>query len=392
MPLRVLHIITDLSADGAQRTLLRLVSGLDPACFENRVISLADGGPLFGKFDAIGIPVESLSICRRPLADLRSLAHLLSAVEQFQPDLIHGWMYHGNLAAFVASRLARTRSRVLWNIRRCLYEQPGEKLLTRGVVRLGAILSSLVEKIIYCVDVSADQHEAIGYSSSRRLVIPNGFDTDVFKPNDFARVMLRGLIGASPGARIVGICGRYHPQKDFSTFLRAAKEVSRVHPETHFVMIGRNLDSDNHELGGLIRALGPSRYVHLLGERHDLPSLLPGIDVFCSSSANEGFSNVVGEALSCGLPCVVTDAGASKELVEGIGIVVGRYDPEALASALSVILQLPTQSLKELGSQGRERIIRRYSYASMVSAYQSLYMQQLLPETLPLRSTISKAA
>ena len=131
--IKLLHCITDLSPDGAQRALLRVVTNLTHSEFESTVVSLGSGGHLVERFREAGVTVHQLNV-KRGIPGPRVLLALRSIIKQLEPDVIHGWMYHGNLAATVGAALAGSRAQVLWNIRRCLYESAADRRLTRWVI------------------------------------------------------------------------------------------------------------------------------------------------------------------------------------------------------------------------------------------------------------------
>lgn len=370
--IKLLHCITDLSPDGAQRTLLRLVESLPSDGFQHRVVTLAAGGHLVERFKEIGVPVVPLGM-KRGIPGVNGLLRLRSEIMRYKPDVIQGWMYHGNVAATIGAASTKASSRVVWNIRRALYDSREDKLLTRAVIKVGALLSSQPAKIIYCVRVAADQHEALGFDRSKRVLIPNGFDTSKFAPQIGARESLRTGIGVGSETPVVVIAGRYHPQKDFPTFVKSFQIVLQAVPGVRAVLVGRGVDENCEELKELIKKLKIEKNVHLLGERQDLPAILAGADLFCSSSINEGFSNVVSEAMASGLPCVATDAGASREIVEGIGVVVDRRDVQGLAEGMVSVLRKPLEERRAMGVTSRERIVDQYSLESMIRKYEELY-------------------
>src|SRR4028119_712907 len=103
---------------------------------------------------------------------------------------------------------------------------------------------------------------------------------------------------------------RYHAMKDQANFLRAAALLLKEHPDVHFILAGQGIERENQTLYELIRELGISQQTHLLGERNDMPCLTAALDIASlSSSYGEGFPLAVGEAMSCAVPCVVTDIG-----------------------------------------------------------------------------------
>ncbi len=370
--IKVLHCITDLSPDGAQRTLLRLVASLERAGFESQVVCLAGRGTLSSEFETTGFPVLELGM-HRGIPSLAGLAKLRGVIKGWRPHVVQGWMYHANIAALIATKISGIAAPVVWNVRRCLYDLSRDRFGTRLAIRAGARLSPWVSRIVYCVELAAVQHESLGFDPHRRLVVPNGVDMSKFKRIGTARSALRRELGLPDGCLVVGAIGRYHPQKDFEGFLRAAAAVVRGGSNAHFVLVGRGVSGDNRRLTTLASELGISRCVHLLGERHDISTVMSGLDVFASSSSNEGFSNVLAEAMACEVPCVATDVGAAQEVLYGVGRLVPPEEPLALGAAIAEMLALKVEKRAEIGLRARTRITQRYSVERMVERYAQLY-------------------
>jgi glycosyltransferase involved in cell wall biosynthesis len=205
-------------------------------------------------------------------------------------------------------------------------------------------------------------------------VIPNGIDADVFAPSFEARASVRSELGLPAEALVIGMVGRYHRMKDHANFLRAAVSVSETHPEAHFILAGRGVDGDNRELRGLIDELGLSRRTHLLGQRHDVPRLTAALDVFTLSSRyGESFPNVIGEAMACAVPCVVTDLGDAAWIVGDTGRVVPPGDSDALARAWAEMIALGAEGRATLGRAALSRVGELFPVKSVVRRYEALY-------------------
>lgn len=370
--IKVLHCITDLSPDGAQRTLLKLIPLLERAGIESRVVCLTGKGSLSTAFESAGFPPIDLGMYRRIPSPV-ALMKLRAVIKEWQPHLVQGWMYHANVAALIATKMSGTATPVLWNVRRCLYDISRDRFGTRLTIRAGARLSRWVSRIMYCVELAALQHEQRGFDPHHRVVIPNGVDMARFKPMYAARGALRRELGVPDDCLVVGAVGRYHPQKDFEGFLRAAAAVAWGGSNAHFILVGRGVSRDNLRLMRLASELGISRCVHLLGEREDIPEIMSGLDLFVSSSNNEGFSNVLAEAMASGLPCVATDVGGAREVLCGIGRLVPSEEPLVLGVAISEMLSLSAEERAEIGLRARTRIGQRYSVERMVERYAHLY-------------------
>ena len=155
--MKVLHIITGLGVGGAETTLLKLLQTMDRTRFQPIVISLMSGGDLRQKIEQLGIKTYSLNM-HRGLPFTKSVLLLRSIVNNENPDLIQGWMYHGNLAGLLAQKYSSRPVGLIWNVRQCIYELTTEKRLTRWLIKLGAKLSYKPDHIIYNAAMSMRQH------------------------------------------------------------------------------------------------------------------------------------------------------------------------------------------------------------------------------------------
>jgi glycosyltransferase involved in cell wall biosynthesis len=282
-------------------------------------------------------------------------------------------MYHGSLAAQIAAAFAHERPAVLWSVHQSLYSFDYEKRLTALVIKSNARLSRAPRKIVYVSKTSAAQHEAIGYKKERSLVFHPGFDTETFAPSDEARRSLRRELRLDENAILVGLIGRYHPVKDHDNYLRAAQMISRKHPQVRFVMCGKEVDHQNADLLALIKKRRLENRTILLGERADIEHIIPALDILASSSRSEGFPNVVGEAMSAGVPCVVTAVSDLPDIVGETGRVVPPGDSAALGEGIEELIAIGKAGRQALGAAARARVIQRYSVASSVAQFEEVY-------------------
>jgi glycosyltransferase involved in cell wall biosynthesis len=282
-------------------------------------------------------------------------------------------MYHGNLAAVAARYLVRRRAIVGWNVRHSLYDLSLEKPMTQKVIRTGRFLSAAVDSLLYNSNISRSQHEDFGFSRDSGLVIPNGINVEQFSRSSGSRDQQRTFLGIPAEAKVVGHIARLHPMKDHAAFLRAAVDLACQYPETHFLLIGRDVSIENKPLQQLIPGQVRNRF-HLLGERSNIPELMSAMDIFCLSSAwGEGFPNVIGEAMSTGLPCVATDVGDSAIVIGDTGVVVPPRNEKALAAGIERLLTMRPDDRHRLGSSARARIKENYELGAIVRQYVALY-------------------
>ena len=218
------------------------------------------------------------------------------------------------------------------------------------------------------------QHERIGFKKSSSLVIPNGFELDIFKPDAELRKQGRIKLNIPPDFLLIGYVARFHPMKDHATMFRAVRKVVDERCNTRFVFVGRQMNIRNAEVTALIEALKLEKYVILLGERSDLNRIMNTFDLLVSSSAwGEGFPNVVGEAMATGIPCVVTDVGDSSHVVGEFGAVVPPANSSILADTILDVLASEEKSFKDLATQRRKRIASLFSAEQVSDSYLELY-------------------
>ena len=340
------------------------------------MVSLGSAATIGPRISELGIPVHAVGVrdSRNPFR----LLSLVPLVRRINPHLIIGWMYHGNLAASLAAVAAPGHVPVFWNIQQSLYDISSERHPTAALIRLGVPVSRQPSAIIYNTLVGAQQHEAFGYCSTKRIIIPTGFDYLQFRPDADVRRQVRAELGLSEDAVLIGLIARYHPMKDHAGFLKAASLVVRSRPEVRFLLSGMRVNSNEPVFRNLLREHNLENRVLLLGERKDMPRITAALDIACSASAwGEGFSNAVGEAMACGVPCVVTDVGDSAYLVSDTGLAVPPRQPEAFAKALSQLVSGGSSWRQQLGQAARQRIETEFSLASVASRYEEIYRNSL---------------
>ena len=384
--IRVVFVLTALTLGGAEMMLWKLLSRIDRERFDPYIVGLsARSDSMLDRFREIDVPCELLGMRPRLDAAWRVL-HLARALRTIRPHIVQGWLYHANVAATIAAAVTRIKAPVLWNIRGTLPSPAEKNWRSSLVIRLSGLLSSSPTRIINNSFASAAEHEQrLGYPKRTCIVLANGFDTDLFCPSTEARNAMRGELGISPHALVVGLVGRYHQMKDHPNFLRAAAALKSTHPDACFLLAGTGVDSGNAVLNELLASLGLSRRVKLLGRRHDMHRVTAALDIACSASAyGEGFPNVIGEAMSCAIPCAVTDVGDSARIVADTGKVVAPCEPHALARAIAELADLGSEARHALGIRARERIVQHFSLDAIVRQYEEVYARLHAEQARPV--------
>jgi glycosyltransferase involved in cell wall biosynthesis len=370
--------------NGAQMMLYKLLSRTDQNRFEPVVVTLMEGGVVMDKIHDLGVPIHIVDMSGGK-SYFSALWRLSSLLQSLHPDIIQGWMYHGNMALTLCNLSTLKKIPLIWNIRHSLYNLKYESKRTALIIRAGAILSRSPQKIIYNSRKSAEQHENLGYVADRTSVIPNGFDCSLFKPSLSARTKLNKELGIGNQNIVIGLMGRYHPMKDHANFIKAAELVANRFDNVRFVLAGSGMDSNNTAISELITRHGVMNKFFLLGERKDISYLTAALDIACSSSSyGEAFPNVIGEAMACGVPCVVTDVGDSAWIVGDAGKAVPVRNAEELANALTRLIDAGPEERSRLGNRARKRITNHFSLEKITHQYEALY-EGLIGWENPLR-------
>lgn len=372
---KILHVISGLDTGGAERALYNLLQGGLAEDFDCQVVSLKDKGTFGPRLEALGVPVICLGM-RPGLPSAGIVNRLKRVARDFRPDIVQGWMYHGNLAGLLARRLAPGRPVLAWNIRHSLYDIALERPLIRVVIRAGRLCSVRPEKILYNSRVSRQQHEAFGFRHEHGQVIPNGIDVDGFRFSGAARQRIRQGLDIAEDAVVIGHVARFHPMKDHGLFLEAAAKVAARFRNVHILMAGRGVEYGTEFFARAIPADLRARF-HLLGEREDVADLMCAMDIYSSSSYGEAFPNVLGEAMSVGLPCVATDVGDSGLVVGDTGLLTRAGDPAGFGKGLMTLIEMPREERLHLGRRARARIVENFSLPATVGQYKRLYSEML---------------
>lgn len=363
--IHIAFVIHSLARGGAQRQLIELVRGLSKQQFRISVITLYDGGAFAGELANVpGIQLYSLAKQgRRDIFGFLWRAWIL--LRRLRPDILHGYMNVANELCLLMGRAVGAR--VVWGLRASNMALEHYDWAAALAFTVGARLSRFVDAIIANSHAGKSYHTLNGYTPTRMRVIPNGIDTDRFRPDPQARRQIRMAWGLSDKETAIGIIARLDPMKDYPTFLRAAALLARAHPQARFVCVGDGPPDYTRELQALAEQLGLDANVLWVGAQDDMLAIYNGLDIATSSSAfGEGFSNAIAEAAACGVLCVATDVGDSAIIVQEAAQIIPPGNPDALAAAWSSMLTYGDETRTMIATRARARIVAQYSTKALI--------------------------
>ena len=368
----VVHVITGLRRAGAETMLAKLLEVMDAERFRQTVVVLKDKGELGARIEQTGaqvIPLNMTGVFDLP----RVVWQMRAFLKKAKPHIVQTWLYHADFVGTLAAQ-AVSGSRLIWNVRCSNMNFQDYNPTTRMICSLLARMSAVPDLVICNSLTGQKAHSELGYHPRAWRILPNGFDTERFRPDAERAAAFRKSLEVDASTPLIGLPARLDPMKDQDSFLNAAVLLAKHIPEARFVLIGRGLSSDNAEILERIAARGLDGRVHLLGERSDMETVMAGLDIVTLCSAyGEGFPNVLGEALSCGALCVATDVGDSALIVGPHGRIIPPRRAEDLAAAWHEILALGPEIRKKMGIQARRHVIEHYSLPAIGKAYENLY-------------------
>ena len=377
---RILFLIPSLVANGAERQLYELARCMDPDRFEVHLVVYYDPGQEENLWaDAARLPhvrLHSLHKRRGALGYLTALPRLLGLILSTRAQVLHGYM-DGNLPLLLLGRLLGKP--VVWGIRRTSKDQSRSSPLSNRLLKAGIWCSRFVDLIIFNSEAGRTNHAAMGMRAARMEVVVNGFDVARFRPDPAQGAAQREAWSIPAGAPLIGIVARFNPVKDHPTFIRAAARLAQSWPGARFVCVGEGPGPYLASLRELAASLGIADRVLFPAGHLGMTAVYNALSFLVLSSSDEGFPNVLGEAMACGVPCVTTRVGDAQALVGPFGLVVEPGDAPAIAEALTVLLEEPAQARADRAQASRARICATFSVEALARNTERLLSSLVAP-------------
>lgn len=366
--LKVMHVINSMAVGGTENGVLNLATRLVDG-FEHHLCCIRNyDAELVHRFQLQQVTALNLRHSRLSCF----VPQLVTAIRSYRPDIVHSRNW-GAIESVFAARLARIpvviHSEHGYEID-VLSKTPLRQRWTRRLACAAADAFFTVSRDL------RDFHAAqAGIPVERIQVLYNGVDSHHFAPNQGLRMKMRDEHRIAPEDFVVGAVGRAVAIKDYKTVIRALGALSRKRVPFKLLLAG-----DGPELPGLVAlaesvpGVGPNFLA--LGRRSDVPELLAGMDVFVQTSLREGMSNTLLEAMSTGLPAVVTSVGGNPEIVENgrTGWLFRPGDVEHLSNLL-MKLAADRNLGAEVGRAARLQVEKMFSQQRMLESYRELYSE-----------------
>jgi glycosyltransferase involved in cell wall biosynthesis len=369
----ILLFIRSLGRGGAERQLVLLARKLHGMGYNVKVAVLYLEGPFTQELLDAGIPIINFRKGGRhdffPV-----LKRIMRYIKANKPLIINSYMPAENvLASCLKPWIRRHGGSLFCGLRIAQFDPLSYGLPTWLLYKAQNLLLSCADGVI-SNSAKACRELRFWIPTGRCVVVPNGIEVEKFAPSPSARKSQRQAWGLSELHVAIGVVGRLDPQKNHKLALDALARLTPHHPEIRLVIIGEGQADYRSNLCQYATAIGLDDRLIWAGGIGNMAEAYSSLDLLCSASIAEGFPNVVGEAMSAGLPCVVTDVGDCRELVGDCGWVVAGDDPAALANALaSAIAQLPHWD----ADRPRQRIRANFSVEKLAERTLAAYSPYL---------------
>jgi glycosyltransferase involved in cell wall biosynthesis len=360
----IVHVLGSLEVGGGEQVALNLATGQVALGHRVHVVSLAEGahGPHAANFRNAGAVVHRVTK-RGPSVDPSLSLRLALLFSRLRANFVHT---HNPLPLIYGAGAARFAGAVV------VHTKHGRDQATRRQRLLRRFLGSSPHAIVGVSKQTAEEVVTQGECRKERVhVISNGIDLDRYGPSPECRANLRNQLGIPADAVVVGTVGRMSEIKNQPLLVRAMAPY--LGPGLQLVIAG---DGDHRSVvEGAVGELRNPQFVHLLGQRLDVPRVLPAFDIFALSSRSEGLPMVLPEAMACELPLVCTSVGGVPEVVgSDVGFLVAEGDAKAFGTQLQALAADPALR-HQLGTRARAVALQRYSAQAMLGAYMALYEQ-----------------
>ena len=370
-PIQLALVLDETFVGGVELLMLDVFKNFDPDVVQPRLVCLRSAGPLAEDYRAAGFSVEVIPPAGR--FDPRRLLRLMNALGKESTDAV--LVTHHHRASLALGRLAARLSGVPVTL--VAAHDMDLTMIGKRVLPSWAVATLSASSALVLLSPSQGEYlhreEHVGrrpWSRPREVVIPNGVTTNPL-PDAAERAAARARLSLGPDDFVVGIVARLSAQKAHQVLFEAFAGLRREHPNARLVVVGGG--EREQELRALVARLGLADSVVFTGIRRDVPALLPAFDVSCLSSVHEGVPLAAIESMAAGIPLVVTDCGALRDIItdgeQGYLVPVG--DSSTMCTRL-VRLAASADLRQRLGLSARARVEEMFRVDQTARGYESL--------------------
>ena len=361
--IQVLRIVIGLNQGGVQQAVLNLARNLDRSKFNLIVCAIENGGLIGNEIIDSGTNVIVLGFKRQPI---KTILALIKIIKANRIDIVHASSYHPSLYGRIAAIVSRAP--VIISYEHVIFDhfRPVRAFLnkclnhfTHGYTAVSRAVSDQVIKWY-------------GYSKSKVYVLYNGVDTSKFSLKSSAATA-KNMLGLDPKTLVISMICRLDLSKGHKYFFEA---ITRLQGKRNLQFIVVGSGPDEAAIIALAKAYGLEKSIRFLGIRRDINVCMNATDIFCFPTLQEGFSNVLLEAMSSGCAIVASDFSSNIEVLrhKKNGLIVEMRNAEQLSKAIQQYIDSPGLR-KKMGFEARTTIEKSFSVDMYSKRIEYIYLK-----------------
>ena len=369
--MKILNVITDLAMGGTEITLEKIIK-FDS---ENRhiILCLNEDRPVGTRLRKNGIEILDLKI-KNLFSTFSSIYKIINFLRKNKNiDVIQGWMYHGNIVAFLINIFLKKK--LIWNIRQSLDNVIVEKKLTQRIIYFSKYFSKSknLSKIIYNSEKAQNDHEKIGFNQKKSVLIFNGYSSQSLIHKSYYRDEFIDKMKLPKNIKIVGHVARLHPVKDHVNFILASQKILKQDLNYFFIMVGREVNCE--KIKNILQNLKITKNFLLIDELKNPSDYFRIFDLTVNSSWAEAFPNVVAESIINYTPCIATKVGdADRILNYDKNFLVPPRNPLMLYDCIIKYFNLDEKTKSKKINLLNKYITEKFSLENLIKNYNKIYL------------------
>jgi len=364
--------ISSLNIGGAEVQFIELLKGIDKSKFDVIVILMYDGSLEYKIHEIPELKIHKLN--KKNKYDISSYLKYIRIINNFKPDIIYSFLPDLNIITFICKTISNINTKLFWGIRAGTNSLNNYSFISKIAFILQRKFSKNIDLAIFNSNKSIIDYKNANYKFKKIVCIPNGFDSERFSPNSEIRKTFRNKYELKDSDVVIGINSRLDHIKGYDIFVEAAINIIKKYSNVYFFSIGYGEESIAINCKESLGEFNDKRF-YWLGKVENPEKILPGWDLYCSTSRGEGFSNSIAEAMLSGLVIVASDVGDTPLIVSNCGLIFQNENVNMLIDCLEKLIK--SNDIKHLSTASRNKIIEHYSIINMVENTQNEFIKIL---------------
>ena len=355
MPIKILHIISDLRRGGRERQLSLIMTYCDQRLYHQHILCLNQASFSYANEYQLSKHITILS-SRNKMGRLIEIVRLLY---RCSPNIVYAWGASEYLYTLVAWLAVRTYVPINGSVRHGIRSRTLSHFFRMVLLRVSPVVIANSRAGLLANGLKL---------TKRRFVLYNGVEAKFGYVDPEARGRIRNKLEMSADTLVLISVANFVPYKDYFSILKALRLLKNSRPMLPFAFLAIGSGPMQNEIANATQQMGLERQVHIIGPVVNVPDLLSAADIFIHSSRGEGCSNATLEAMHAGLPVIASDTGGTKEIIDlEYGLLFQYKCPSDLFQKL--IEMIEKHDYRMMGRIAKSVATERFGIDTMITNY-----------------------